>query len=203
MIPRTTEVIGEIYPFDKQEFLNYCDEFQLDSEMILEMAPKFGTEMHEWCLEGVKPMEITELHLAVYKQWLAAVKRYKIVLIETETKLNLEVDGEILCSGIRDSISEICAPEHKINGLTQVDLKCYGCWKGLDEPYAEPSKDKLKKANLQTYNYNVAGKDEAMPRAVLHLMPNGFGLYPFKRRPLASYKKFIAICQQRRTNDTF
>ena len=202
-LPRTTEVIEEIYPFDHTEFELYCDENGLDPDEILEFSSNFGTEIHKWCLEGVRPKEITDLHLAAYKQWLAAIKKYKIQLIETETPLVLFQDGKAICTGIRDAIALMEAPEEKISGIIQLDLKFYSCWRGLKEPYKAPAPAKLKKANLQTYNYNVAGNNESMPRAVLHLMANGFGLYPFKRRPLSGYKKFVAICQKRHSDTTF
>lgn len=203
MIPRTTEVIGEIYPFDKEQFNQYCEENGLDPKYILEFSSKFGTEMHRWCLERIIPEEVTDLQLATYRQWIEAVKKYKIQVIESETPLILYQGGKALCSGIRDSVCTISAPTEEIVGEAQIDLKFYSCWRGINEEYKEPSADKLKKANLQTYNYNVSDNKESMPRAVLHLMPNGFGLYPFKRRPLAIYKNFIQICEKKYNENTF
>jgi hypothetical protein len=203
MIPRTTEIISEIYPFDRQAYESWCEENGHDPEYILDFASNFGTEMHKWCLEGVIPSTPTPLHIACYKQWLLAVKECGIELISVEDKVSLFHEGQLLCTGIRDSVAKVNAPKQKIVGIAQVDLKFYSCWLGINEPYKKPSANKLAKANIQTYNYNVSAGEEGMLRGILHIMPTGYGLYKCSRRPLAGYKEFIAIAQAKVNELTF
>ena len=196
-LPRTTEAVEHVYgEFEDREFRVWCEENGEDYDYIMEFSSRFGTEMHSWCLEGKRPEKMTPLHIACYQQWVNAVREYKIKLIETETDLIFYSDGKPILSGTRDAIAELLAPKEKMKGTCQLDLKFYACWRGPDYEYKEPHSSKLSKANLQTYIYGQAeDKYKDAPRAVLHLTPTGFGLYPFKRRPLKQYQQAMAFCE--------
>lgn len=197
-IPRVTEVVKTVYgDFDEQSFKNWCIDNGEDYEYIMKFSSEFGTKMHAWILEQKRPDEITDIMIECYRQWRLAQDKYSIEIVESETPLKLIRDNMLLCTGTRDSV---CL----LNGVeTQVDLKFYSCWRGLNYKYKEPSEDKLKKANLQTYIYNNADGRESMPRAVLHIMPSGYGMYPFQRRPLKQYEQALQFCKSWHKHNTF
>jgi len=191
---RVTKIIDQIFPFDQMSFEVWCLTQGLTAEYVNERSKTLGSMVNDYILKDESPGAKAEgENYLIYDcadRFREFVAHLEVDILEREQQCNYSENGSVLYWGIYDFIAKIN------NEKWLIDLKTYGIWKygDIEPEYAEPSEDKLKKANLQTALYAQCF-GEKLNRAVLHILPNGYSFLPFKSLPKKQLEKSIQLCK--------